>query len=53
MKYLINVDELPEEIEAKDLEEAEKIVLENISILELSEEVDNSKDNNESPYGQD
>jgi len=33
-KYKVNAEELPEEIEAKSIEEARQIVLENIAILE-------------------
>ena len=32
--YKINAEELPEKIEAENLEEAEKIVLNNIAIME-------------------
>jgi len=34
MKYLINVDDVPEEIEAKDLKNASEKVMENIAIVE-------------------
>jgi hypothetical protein len=34
-KYRINVEEMPEEIEAENLEEAEEIVLNNLDIYEL------------------
>ena len=34
MKYKINAEELPEEIEAESLEEAKKLVLDNIAIME-------------------
>jgi len=34
MKYLINVDDVPEEIEAKNIKEASEKVMENVAIIE-------------------
>ena len=38
MKFMIDAYEVPEEIEAESLDEAEKIVMRNIAIMEVHDE---------------